>query len=115
MIRRTSSRPSALAWAAAALSKALDAMKTAGRPWISNQIVSCTLHVVHDPQSARASMTKPHSCEPCRQVALQSVDQYITTWLGDVEQRDRSADRRRPYSQRAFDGLTFIGWIEDLR
>ena len=39
----------------------LEAMETAGRPWISNHTVSCILHVVHDPQSARASSTTSHS------------------------------------------------------
>jgi hypothetical protein len=45
----------------AASMNSLEAMKTDGMPWISNETVSCTLHVVQEPQSARASMTKPTS------------------------------------------------------
>ena len=50
--------PSAWAWVSAASSKAEDAMLTAGTPWISNHTVSCKLHVVQEPQSASASITK---------------------------------------------------------
>ncbi len=50
--------PSALAWVAAASRNSLEAMDTEGTPWISNHTVSCKLHVVQEPQSASASMTK---------------------------------------------------------
>ena len=64
-MRRTSGRPSAFDCDSAASMKALDARKTAGLPWISNHTVSCTLHVVQDPQSASASMMKSHSSAIC--------------------------------------------------
>ncbi len=60
-IRRTSGKPSASDCEMAAPMNSLEAMNTEGFPLISNQVVSCTLHVVQDPQSASASMTKPHS------------------------------------------------------
>lgn len=60
-MRRTSGSPSAFDCASAAVTNSVDAMNTAGIPWISNHVVSCTLHVVQLPQSARASITKPHS------------------------------------------------------
>ena len=50
--------PSACACAAAASVNSDDAMLTEGTPWISSHTVSCKLHVVQEPQSASASMTK---------------------------------------------------------
>jgi len=53
--------PSARRWTSAASANSLEAMETAGSPWISNHTVSCRLHVVQDPQSARASTRTLHS------------------------------------------------------
>ncbi len=50
--------PSAPACVSAAPLNSDDAMLTAGVPWISNHMVSCKLHVVQEPQSASASITK---------------------------------------------------------
>lgn len=50
--------PSASAWAVAASINSEEAMLTEGIPWISNHTVSCKLHVVQEPQSASASITK---------------------------------------------------------
>ena len=60
-IRRTSGNPSATACASAASTNSDDAMNTVGLLLISNQTLSCTLHVVQEPQSASPSITKPHS------------------------------------------------------
>jgi hypothetical protein len=38
----------------------VDAMKAIGTPAASRFTVSCTLHDVHEPQSARASITMSH-------------------------------------------------------
>ena len=56
--QRFASIPSALACAAAACLNPLEAIATEGTPWISNHTVSCKLHVVQEPQSASASITK---------------------------------------------------------
>jgi len=53
--------PSASAWAAAAPTNSVDATKTPGIERASRSAMSCTLHDVQLPQSARASMTAPHS------------------------------------------------------
>jgi hypothetical protein len=50
--------PSAFAWVSAASTNSSDATDTEGIPLISNHTVSCKLHVVQDPQSAKASITK---------------------------------------------------------
>jgi hypothetical protein len=64
-----SGRLSAAAWARAAVWNSPVAMATAGTPKFSKFIVSCKLHVVHDPQSASASTTAStgRSCSmiPC--------------------------------------------------
>jgi len=52
-----SGRLSAAAWARAAVRNSSVATATAGIPKFSKRIVSCKLHVVHDPQSASASIT----------------------------------------------------------
>lgn len=52
-----SARLSAAAWARAAVWNSPVATGTAGTPKFSKIIVSCKLHVVHDPQSASASTT----------------------------------------------------------
>ena len=52
-----SGRPSALAWARAGNLNSCVATAIAATPEFSSRIVSCKLHVVHDPQSASASMT----------------------------------------------------------
>lgn len=52
--------PSARAWTSAASRNSVDATVTAGTPLISNQTVSCKLHVVQEPQSASASTRKSH-------------------------------------------------------
>ena len=56
--RRASFMPRASAWAVAASTNSEEAMLTEGTPWISNHTVSCKLHVVQEPQSASASITK---------------------------------------------------------
>ncbi len=50
-----------LACARAAVANSVVATATAAIPRLSNFVVSCKLHVVHDPQSARASMTPAQS------------------------------------------------------
>ena len=50
-------RPSRLACTLAAVRNSSVATGTAGIPRLSNPTLSCKLHVVHDPQSARASIT----------------------------------------------------------
>ena len=52
-----SGRPKAPAWTLAALMNSFVATATAGIPRFSNLTVSCKLHVVQDPQSARPSTT----------------------------------------------------------
>ena len=52
--------PSAAACAAAASTNSVEATKTPGTPPASRSTMSCTLHDVHDPQSARASITTSH-------------------------------------------------------
>lgn len=50
-------RPKAPAWIRAGDLNSVVATGTAGIPKFSKRIVSCKLHVVHDPQSAKPSMT----------------------------------------------------------
>ena len=57
---RALGKPSATAWASAALTNSADATKTPGTPRISRSLMSCTLHDVQLPQSASASMTTSH-------------------------------------------------------
>ena len=63
---RASGSPSAFDCASAASINTSVAITTVGLLLISNQIESCILHVMHDPQSARPSMTKSHSSIICR-------------------------------------------------
>jgi len=56
-------KPRAPAWAAAASTNSVDATNTAGRPRPSRSAMSCTLHDVHEPQSASASITTSHWVE----------------------------------------------------
>ena len=51
------SKPSAPAWAAAACLNSTVAVAQPGMPRTSRAWMSCKLHDVHDPQSARASTT----------------------------------------------------------
>ena len=53
-------KPSALACDSAAWTKTSEAMNIAGTPRVSRSAMSCTLHDVQLPQSARASMTSVH-------------------------------------------------------
>ena len=50
-------------WAAAASTNSVDATNTPGMPLLSRSAMSCTLHDVQDPQSARASITTSHDTE----------------------------------------------------
>ena len=59
---RAGSAPSAADWAIAASTNSDEATKTDGMPRPSRSTMSCTLHDVHDPQSARASITTSHCC-----------------------------------------------------
>jgi hypothetical protein len=52
-----SGRPSAAAWARAAVMNSCVATGTAAMPSRSSVNESCKLHVVHDPQSAKPSTT----------------------------------------------------------
>ena len=54
---RAASNPSRSAWALAASMKGDDATSTPGIPLRSSSLMSCTLHVVQEPQSASASIT----------------------------------------------------------
>jgi len=56
--RCTSGRPRATACFSAASTNTSEAITTEGLRLTSNHTESCTLHVVHDPQSASASITK---------------------------------------------------------
>lgn len=58
-------KPSAVDWAMAASRNGSEATNTVGTPRASRLVVSCTLHVVHDPQSASPSMTASHSADIC--------------------------------------------------
>ena len=53
-------RPKALDWAKAELVKGAVQITTVGMPRFSKVMASCTLHAVHDPQSAIAVTTKSH-------------------------------------------------------
>ena len=53
----TASNPSAFACVAAASTNSVDATNAEGTPLASRSTMSCTLHDVHDPQSASASIT----------------------------------------------------------
>ena len=57
---RAGSAPSARDWASAASTNSVDATNTIGMPAASMFTVSCTLHDVHEPQSASASITTSH-------------------------------------------------------
>ena len=54
------SNPRARDWAVAASRKGSEATTTPGSPRRSRSSMSCTLHVVHEPQSASASITASH-------------------------------------------------------
>ena len=53
-------RPKALDWANAEFVKGAVQITTVGMPRFSKVMASCTLHAVHDPQSAIAVTTKSH-------------------------------------------------------
>ena len=53
-------RPKALDWANAEFVKGAVHITTVGMPRFSKVMASCTLHAVHDPQSAIAVTTKSH-------------------------------------------------------
>src|ERR1700722_9177877 len=98
-----------------------DAITTEGFLFISNQIESCTLHVVQDPQSASASITKSlssairrrnssgagfgegwlaktldlHAGQAVLQMLGEPIDQDVAARLGDIEQRHPANDRAR--------------------
>ena len=57
---RALGKPSAVACASAATTNSADATNTPGRPLASRSLMSCTLHDVQLPQSARASITTSH-------------------------------------------------------
>jgi hypothetical protein len=59
--RFSSGNPSASACECAASTNPVDAITTDGFAFVSKYTESCTLHVVHDPQSARPSTTKSTS------------------------------------------------------
>ena len=59
------SAPRARAWASAASVNATVATNMPGTPRASRSAMSCTLHDVQLPQSARASITAPHSTAIC--------------------------------------------------
>ena len=59
--RFSSGNPSASACEWAASTNPVDAITTDGLAFVSKYTESCTLHVVHDPQSARPSTTKSTS------------------------------------------------------
>ena len=50
--------PSVPAWFSAASANSVEAMATAGVPWISNHTMSCKLHDAQDPQSANPATAK---------------------------------------------------------
>jgi len=56
---RAGSKPSERDCASAACLNSTDATNTPGTPRASRVVMSCTLHVVHDPQSASASINTP--------------------------------------------------------
>ena len=53
-------KPSDADCASAAWTNSIEATKTLGMPLISRSLMSCTLHDVQLPQSARASITSSH-------------------------------------------------------
>lgn len=55
------SMPNADDWAAAAAMNSSEAINTLGIFLLSRFFMSCTLHDVQEPQSAKASMTRSHS------------------------------------------------------
>jgi hypothetical protein len=55
--------PSAEAWCRAAWTNSEEATITVGMPRVSYSRRSCTLHDVHEPQSAKAWMTAVHPSE----------------------------------------------------
>ena len=57
--------PSAFDWASAPVTNSVVATKALGTPRLSRSTVSCTLHDVQLPQSARASRTASHSVAIC--------------------------------------------------
>ena len=73
-------KPSAVDWAMAASRNGSEATNTVGTPRASRLVVSCTLHVVHDPQSASPSMTASHSenrkCGQTRQVIYRNTSGF---------------------------------------
>jgi hypothetical protein len=58
-------KPSASPCAAAASLNSSEAMKPPGTPRLSRSLMSCRLHDVQDPQSARPSITRSHSSAIC--------------------------------------------------
>jgi hypothetical protein len=121
-----SGRLSAAAWVRAAVWNSPVATGTAGTPKFSKFIVSCKLHVVHDPQSASASTTAStaRSCsimpggagfeyvgfvvrttfchvKSLAKQVLQSIEEEVAAGLADIQQTDDLAlQTSRPCGRR---------------
>ncbi len=72
---------------------------TAGIPKFSSPIVSCKLHVVHDPQSASASITASHRAHLLQHVRAARV------WRTSASSRESRARRRSARQQDRFQAI----------
>src|SRR5262247_1627965 len=113
--------PRAAACARAARWNSVEMTVAVGIPLSSKNTPSCTLHVVHDPQSARASMTaslvlrisaRRSSGAGRAKVGLRL--RMITLGLGDIEEGDRLAVEGAEASGGLAGHGDGIGWVHEL-